>query len=49
MVLTGLMARRATRGSSVAGAGQLRAAGIVTGILVAAYIVTIWAMTTKPT
>jgi cytochrome b561 len=49
MVLTGLMTRRTKQGSSVAGAGQLRAAGIVTGILVAAYIVTIWAMTTKPT
>jgi hypothetical protein len=49
LVLTGLMARRAKQGTSVAGAGQLRAAGILAGILVLAYLVTIWAMTTKPT
>jgi hypothetical protein len=48
LVLTGLMARRAKQGSSVAGAGQLRAAGVVTGILVLGYLVAIWAMTTKP-
>jgi hypothetical protein len=48
LVLTGLMARRAKAGTSVAGAGQLRAAGIVAGILVTAYLVAIWAMTTKP-
>jgi hypothetical protein len=49
LVLTGLMARRAKSGTSVAGAGQLRAAGILGGLLVAAYLVAIWAMTTKPT
>jgi cytochrome b561 len=49
LVLTGLMARRAKQGTSVAGAAQLRAAGILAGILVVAYVVTIWAMTTKPT
>jgi cytochrome b561 len=49
IVLTGLVARRAKQGTSVAGAGQLRAAGILAGLLVLAYIVTIWAMTTKPT
>jgi cytochrome b561 len=49
VVLTGLMARRAKQGTSVAGAAQLRAAGIIAGILVVAYVVTIWAMTTKPT
>jgi hypothetical protein len=49
LVLTGLMARRAKSGTSVAGAGQLRAAGILAGLLVAAYLVAIWAMTTKPT
>jgi cytochrome b561 len=49
LVLTGLMARRAKRGTSVAGAGPLRAAGILAGLLVLAYLVTIWAMTTKPT
>jgi ribose/xylose/arabinose/galactoside ABC-type transport system permease subunit len=48
IVLTGLMARRARSGRSVASAGQLRAAGVISGILVAAYIVAIWAMTTKP-
>lgn len=49
LVMTGLMARRAKSGTSVAGAGQLRAAGIIAGILIAAYVVAIWAMTTKPT
>jgi cytochrome b561 len=48
LVLTGLMARRAKQGSSVAGTVQLRAAGIIAGLLVLAYLVTIWAMTTKP-
>ena len=48
LILTGLMARRTKQGTSVEGAGQLRAAGILTGILIAAYVVTIWAMTTKP-
>lgn len=49
LVLTGLVARRAKQGTSVAGAGQLRAAGVLAGILVLAYLVAIWAMTTKPT
>ncbi|HEX4733153.1 MAG TPA: hypothetical protein VH247_01965 [Thermoleophilaceae bacterium] len=49
ILLTGLMARRAKQGTTVAGAGQLRAAGILAGILLVAYVVTIWAMTTKPT
>jgi hypothetical protein len=48
MLLTGLMARRTKRGGSVAAAGQLRAAGVLAGILVLAYLVAIWAMTTKP-
>jgi hypothetical protein len=48
LVLTGLMARRAKSGTSVAGAGQLRVAGALAGILLVAYIVSIWAMTTKP-
>ena len=48
IVLTGLVARRAKRGTSVAGAGQLRAAGVLAGLLILAYLVTIWAMTTKP-
>jgi cytochrome b561 len=49
LILTGLMARRAKQGTSVAGTVQLRAAGIIAGLLVLAYLVTIWAMTTKPT
>lgn len=49
IVLTGLVARRAKQGTSVAGAAQLRAAGVLAGILVLAYLVAIWAMTTKPT
>jgi hypothetical protein len=49
LVLTGLIARRAKNGTSVAGAGQLRAAGAIAGVLVLAYLVAIWAMTTKPT
>ena len=48
ILLTGLMARRAKSGTSVAGAGQLMAARVLTGILLVAYIVAIWAMTTKP-
>jgi hypothetical protein len=48
IVLTGLIARRAKQGTSVAGAGRLRAAGVIAGILVLAYLVAIWAMTTKP-
>jgi hypothetical protein len=49
LILTGRIARRAKQGTSVTGAGQLRAAGILTGILVLGYLVAIWAMTTKPT
>lgn len=48
LVLTGLMARRTRAGDSVAGAGQLRAAGVLAGLLIALYVVAIWAMTTKP-
>lgn len=48
LLLTGLAARKAKRGESVAGVGQLRAAGILAGILIAAYVVAVWAMTTKP-
>jgi cytochrome b561 len=49
LVLTGLMARRAKRGASVAGATPLRAAAVLSGLLIAAYLVAVWAMTTKPT
>jgi hypothetical protein len=48
LVLTGLMARRAKQGTSVAGAVQLRVAAILAGLLVLAYLVTVWAMATKP-
>jgi cytochrome b561 len=49
LILTGLMARRARQGTSVAGSTQLAVAGAVAGLLVAAYLVAIWAKTTKPT
>lgn len=48
IVLTGLAARRAKRGESVAGAKQLSVARGLAIFLVAAYVVAIWAMTTKP-
>lgn len=48
LILAGLAARRAKRGQSVAGSTGLRVATILTGVLVAAYVVAIWAMTTKP-
>ena len=48
LVLSGLMARRAKGGTSVAGATQLRVASAITGVLLLAYLVAIWAMTTKP-
>ena len=48
LILAGLMARRAKSGTSVAGAGQLMAARVLTGILLVAYVIAIWAMTTKP-
>jgi hypothetical protein len=48
IVLTGLAARRAKAGGSVAGSTGLRVATILTGVLVAAYVVAVWAMTAKP-
>jgi uncharacterized membrane protein len=48
LVLTGLIARRAKQGQSVAGATQLRIVSAISGLLLIAYIVAIWAMTTKP-
>jgi hypothetical protein len=41
-VLAGLSARRA------AGGGRVRAAAVLAGIVLGLYVVTIWAMTTKP-
>ena len=49
LIMTGRVARRSKQGTSVAGSGQLRATGIIAGLLIAAYVVAIWAMTTKPT
>ena len=46
--ITGLAARR-SRETSIAGSGLLRAAVILTGLMIAANVVAIWAMTTKPT
>jgi hypothetical protein len=48
LVLTGLMARRAKKGTSVAGAPQLAIGAGIAGFLIVMYIVAIWAMTTKP-
>ena len=48
LVTSGLAARKAKAGESVAGSGGLRAAGVMAGILLTVYVVAIWAMTTKP-
>jgi hypothetical protein len=48
LVLTGLAARRAKAGTRLAGTGGLRAARVLTQILVAACVVAIFAMTAKP-
>ena len=48
LVLTRVMLRRTRAGTSVQGAAGLRIAGALAAILVAAYVVAIWAMTTKP-
>jgi hypothetical protein len=48
IVLTGLAARRAKAGASVAGSTGLRVATAFTGVLIAAYVVAVWAMSTKP-
>jgi hypothetical protein len=48
IVLTGLAAKRAKEGASVAGSTGLRVATAFTGLLVLGYVVAIWAMTTKP-
>ena len=49
IILTGLAARKAKAGNSVAGSTGLAVATALTGVLVAAYVIAIWAMTTKPT
>jgi uncharacterized membrane protein len=48
LIMTGLTARKAKRGESVTGAVTLRVTGVIAGILLAAFVVAIWAMTTKP-
>ena len=48
LLLAGLSARSAKGGTAVAGAKRLRVATILSGILVVAYVVAIYAMTTKP-
>jgi hypothetical protein len=48
LIVTGLAARKA-RAGSIAGSGLLRAAMILTALMIATDVVAIWAMTTKPT
>ncbi len=48
LILTGLAARRTKRGESVAGATTLAVTRGLAGLLIVAYLVAIWAMTTKP-
>jgi hypothetical protein len=49
LLLTGLAARKAKQGTAVAGSGGLRAATVLSGLLIAAYVVAVYAMTAKPT
>jgi uncharacterized membrane protein len=48
MVAAGLTVRRLNRGADRAGAGA-RVIAVLASILLVAYLVTVWAMTTKPT
>jgi len=48
LLLSGLTARSAKGGTAVAGSGRLKAATILSGILLVAYVVAIYAMTAKP-
>jgi hypothetical protein len=48
LLLAGLAARSAKQGTAVSGAKRLKAATILSGILVLAYVVAIFAMTAKP-
>jgi hypothetical protein len=48
LLLTGFALRTARDGTPVAGSIRLRAATILMGLLLAAYVVAIWAMTAKP-
>jgi hypothetical protein len=46
-MLAGLAVRRASRGDALGGGA--RVAAVLVSLLVAVYVVAIWAMTTKPT
>jgi hypothetical protein len=48
-VVAGVGARRAAAGGgSTTGVGSVRVAAVCTGLLLVAYLVAVWAMTTKP-
>jgi hypothetical protein len=47
-ILAALAWRRAARAEAPAASGLGRAAGIVVGVVLIAYVITLWAMTTKP-
>ncbi|HYZ80529.1 MAG TPA: hypothetical protein VE571_04635 [Solirubrobacteraceae bacterium] len=47
-VLAGLAWRRAARDAAAGGSGLGRAATVLVAVLIVAYVVTLWAMTTKP-
>ena len=48
-VIAGLAARKTKQGNSVSGSAGLAVSAGIAGLLVLVYVVTIWAMTTKPT
>jgi hypothetical protein len=48
LILGGLAVRRARRSDGGGGGGLATAAGVLSGILLVAYLVAMWAMTTKP-
>ena len=49
LLLAGLAYRTTSQGTAVAGSGRLRAATVLSGLLIVAYAVAIFAMTAKPT
>jgi hypothetical protein len=48
ILLAGLAYRTTVKGTALAGSGRLRAATILSGLLIVAYVVAIYAMTAKP-
>jgi hypothetical protein len=48
-VVAGIAVRRAGRGGTEPGPGSARVAATLVSLLLVAYLVTIWAMTAKPT